>query len=390
MTFLHFFLESPSLLPGERTNPAENSAGPFLIPPASPGNGRSGSRRTAAFRKSSCQSQSSRTRLICIASERHDETNLLDKVNAVGTLCIRDGDHEQLVFVRPGKDAGVAQLLAVVVEDDAHAAVVEILVSAVQRAAALDHLCAACGVKGELQRTAVCRQRLVHLGLGHLAAVDVAAGKRPDRVAHVRRVCLRKLPQRVFLFQHSCRRGRIHRDGRRGQHRCRKRGQKCRAECKRSDTFHKTFPPCAIFGAHILSGSSILFSAPAADSLTRFAPKLRSIDPAHRETRRMNLPSCIEKSESPLYFSTIAQMLRTPMPCPSAWVTGRPFSNCIPSGQGLTNCKKRCPFFSRAVTSMYAGPFSAFILRQARSAFSSALESSTQRSVSATEISCGI
>ena len=71
--------------------------------------------------------QSSRTRLICIASERHDETNLLDKVNAVGTLCIRDGDHEQLVLVRPGKDAGVAQLLAVVVEDDAHAAVVEIL-----------------------------------------------------------------------------------------------------------------------------------------------------------------------------------------------------------------------------------------------------------------------
>ena len=32
-------------------------------------------------------------------------------------------------------DAGVAQLLAVVVEDDTHAAVVEILVSAVQRAA---------------------------------------------------------------------------------------------------------------------------------------------------------------------------------------------------------------------------------------------------------------
>ena len=124
LTFLHFFLESPSLRPGKRTNQAENSAGPFLIPPASPGNGRSGSRRTAAFRKSSCQSQSSRTRLICIASERHDETNLLDKVNAVGTLRIRDGDHEQLALVRPGKDAGVAQLLAVIVEDDAHAAVV--------------------------------------------------------------------------------------------------------------------------------------------------------------------------------------------------------------------------------------------------------------------------
>ena len=133
--YFDFFLESPSLRPGKRTSPAENSAGPFLIPPASPGNGRSGSRRTAAFRKSSRQSQSSKTRLICIASERHDETNLLDKVNAVGTLCIRDGDHEQLALVRPGKDAGVAQLLAVVVEDDAHAAVVEILVSAVQRAA---------------------------------------------------------------------------------------------------------------------------------------------------------------------------------------------------------------------------------------------------------------
>lgn len=88
------------------------------------------------FPQSSRQSQSSKTRLICIASERHDETNLLDKVNAVGTLHIRDGDHEQLALVRPGKDAGVAQLLAVVVEDDAHAAVVEILVSAVQRAAA--------------------------------------------------------------------------------------------------------------------------------------------------------------------------------------------------------------------------------------------------------------
>ena len=48
-------------------------------------------------------------------------------------LHIRDGDHEQLALVRPGKDASVAQLLAVVVEDDAHAAVVEILVSAVQR-----------------------------------------------------------------------------------------------------------------------------------------------------------------------------------------------------------------------------------------------------------------
>ena len=49
LTFLHFFLESPSLRPRKRTDPAENSAGPFLVPPASPGNGRSGSRRTAAL-----------------------------------------------------------------------------------------------------------------------------------------------------------------------------------------------------------------------------------------------------------------------------------------------------------------------------------------------------
>ena len=85
LTFLHFFLESPSPpRKNEQTRQktllavSDSSSltweWAFRLP--------QDSRFTA---KSDRQSQSSRTRLICIASERHDETNLLDKVNAVGT-----------------------------------------------------------------------------------------------------------------------------------------------------------------------------------------------------------------------------------------------------------------------------------------------------------------
>ena len=44
--------------------------------------------------------------------------------------------------------------------------------------------------------------------------------------------------------------------------------------------------------------------------------------------------------------STIAHMLRTPVPCPGWPVTGTPFSKVMASSQELIICRKNFPFFS--------------------------------------------
>lgn len=87
---------------------------------------------------------------------------------------------------------------------------------------------------------------------------------------------------------------------------------------------------------------------------------------SHIEMRRINCPSSAKKVYMPPYRSTIAQMLRTPIPCPDLPDTGIPSSKIISSPQELIICKKSFLFFSYTETSITpARPFFPLLYKHA-------------------------
>ena len=79
---------------------------------------------------------------------------------------------------------------------------------------------------------------------------------------------------------------------------------------------------------------------------TQIDCKSHRIDHFQSDTLRINWLSLTKKSYMPPYCLTIAQMLRTPSPCPASAVTGIPWLNTTSASQELIICKNLPVFFT--------------------------------------------